>query len=391
MRPIIRQASSLLVNTATLALLGLFLIPLPSCDPWGHGGAFSTAHLISADSDDLLTSDICPHMNVPLRPGRTVIYSGSFRLAWAELESLLGESPHLEPDSPLAETLNAFTISDTFLDEASYVAVGDTVGNDAAGTIARQLADRFGGRARPRLVPTEAELLGARPEDIVLYSYVFKHLAFETPFEDLDLELSFMGRPVYAFGVGPYKPGQEAMRSQIRIVDYLSEDDFIIELYTEAREDQLVLAKISPGATLAETVAGVQRRLVAAERTPATITNQPGDVLMVPNLNIELARRYDELLGRHLVTSHPEVADDLMILRAEQLVRFQMDEEGVRLREESTMHFGCSASGGLPPAHTMIFDRPFLIMLQRRDASTPYFAMWVGSDELLAKPGQGGD
>ena len=31
----------------------------------------------------------------------------------------------------------------------------------------------------------------------------------------------------------------------------------------------------------------------------------------------------------------------------------------------------------------MVFDKPFLIMLQRSDAKTPYFALWVGNADLL--------
>jgi len=30
-----------------------------------------------------------------------------------------------------------------------------------------------------------------------------------------------------------------------------------------------------------------------------------------------------------------------------------------------------------------VFDRPFLILLQRTDAKTPYFALWVDNVELL--------
>ena len=33
----------------------------------------------------------------------------------------------------------------------------------------------------------------------------------------------------------------------------------------------------------------------------------------------------------------------------------------------------------------MIFDKPFLIMLQRSDAKMPYFALWVDNAELLVR------
>jgi hypothetical protein len=31
----------------------------------------------------------------------------------------------------------------------------------------------------------------------------------------------------------------------------------------------------------------------------------------------------------------------------------------------------------------LVFDKPFLILLKRREAKRPYFALWVGNAELL--------
>jgi len=47
------------------------------------------------------------------------------------------------------------------------------------------------------------------------------------------------------------------------------------------------------------------------------------------------------------------------------------------------MSFGCGASVPPEPHHVMIFDKPFLILLQRTDAPLPYFALWIGGPELL--------
>ena len=82
----------------------------------------------------------------------------------------------------------------------------------------------------------------------------------------------------------------------------------------------------------------------------------------------------------------PKVARDLQILSALQNIRFQLDEEGVRLRSESHMSFGCGAAGPPPPAqHMMVFDKPFLMLLQRRDADVPYFSLWIENPEILVK------
>ncbi len=60
-----------------------------------------------------------------------------------------------------------------------------------------------------------------------------------------------------------------------------------------------------------------------------------------------------------------------------------MNEKGVELRSEAHAAFGCAKQGPPVPQHRMIFDKPFLILLERTNAPMPYFALWVDNSELL--------
>ncbi len=110
-----------------------------------------------------------------------------------------------------------------------------------------------------------------------------------------------------------------------------------------------------------------------------------GDVLMIPEMAFDLTRRYSELIGRHLDPANETIAKDLTLLDAAQTIRFRMDEQGVKLRSSAQMSFGCSAA--IPPhiSRWMVFDGPFLLMLQRENAPLPYFAAWIATTELLRK------
>lgn len=110
-----------------------------------------------------------------------------------------------------------------------------------------------------------------------------------------------------------------------------------------------------------------------------------GDVLKIPKMNYDIYRSYSELIGKKLNVQNPEIAQDLLVLSAGQSIRFQMDEEGVKLKSESQMSFGCSASVEPIPQHIMIFDKPFLLLLKNRNSDIPYFAMWINNPELLMK------
>jgi len=62
-----------------------------------------------------------------------------------------------------------------------------------------------------------------------------------------------------------------------------------------------------------------------------------------------------------------------------QNIRFRLDERGAILKSEAAM------AACLPnEPRQFIFDKPFLILLERHDAAQPYFALWVDNPELLA-------
>ena len=347
-----------------------------------HDTIFDSHNVLEADAANLKTTSVSPHLEAPINTGANVLWCGTFQLAWNEACTLVGEDLHFAGQEPeMVAALNKKSFVKADLDEASYVALADFVSNDVHARIGCELADKFQGRARPKCLPSPADT--PRPQDIVAYSYLFKNLEFDKVFERLERPLTFGKTEVACFGIGEeYKPGQADMREQVLVLDYKDPNDFVIELRTKSARDRVILAKIRPGKTLQETVLAVQKR--TAPEKPDTAA--PGDVLKVPKFNFDITRRYRELLGARLTASNPSVAKDLQIVSAVQNIRFQMDEKGVKLKSESHISFGgCAAEHKPRHKHVMIFDKPFLVMLERTDATLPYFALWVGDAELLRR------
>ncbi len=363
-----------------LALVGLLCIGAV----WvfgTHDDAFTEEGLLETDASDLKHTVVTPHLETPLPSGASVLWCGSFQLAWNEACSLIGEDLRFLDEPPMVGILNKKSFTKRYLDAESYVAVAGFVKDDVHGQIARKLEETFQGRATPRYVPSKG--LTPRPQDIVAYSYLFKNLEFEIPFERVEKPVLFGTEKVPCFGIGEeYKREHHKMLGQLVILDYQSEDDFVIELRTKGEGDRVILAKTQPLETLEATVRAVQKRATNPEPTQP----REGDVLKVPKFNFDLTRWYGELEGKGLLAKNPKVAADLVVLSALQNVRFQFDEKGVRLRSESHIAIGCSGSSPPPPTrHIMVFDKPFLLILQRSDADLPYFVLWVGSPELLVK------
>ena len=352
---------------------GACLHPRPT-----HDDVFTDEGLLTADAGQLSSTRVEGHLEVPIHAGTNVLWCGTFQLAWSEACSLIGEDIHFDTDPEMVAAMNKKPFTKKDLDEECYVVLAGFVREGIFRKIDKALKDKFKGQATPRYKPPKLP----RPQDIAAYAYLFKNMEFAEPFERLDGKLRFNGKPVSAFGMGEdYKPGHAVLCSQILILDYKSQDDFIIELNTKSTGDRVILAKIAPRKTLAATIREVHLRAQTAQPSEAI----PGDVLKVPKLNFDITRRYEEIEGLHLIVKNPNVAKDLLLLSAVQNTRFQMDEKGVRLKSEAHLAFGCAAHITPVPQHVMIFDKPFLIMLQRVEAKTPYFALWVDNPDILVK------
>ncbi|HUT32317.1 MAG TPA: hypothetical protein VNE39_02450 [Planctomycetota bacterium] len=366
-------------RSALIFLLSALFATGFSCFPqlWqSHEAVFTEAGLLTARAEELKSTTISAHLEEPLRPGRNVLWCSTFQLAWNEACTLIGEDIHLQNDPPLIAFLNKKSATKSDLDEASYVALAGFVRDDIYQKIDKALNEKFRGAATPRY----NQPMGAvRPQDFVAYSYLFKHLEFPTPFQRPRTPLVFRGTRVASFGFEGYSASHDPLYKQVVLIEYKSADDFIIELKTKSEGDRFLLAKVAPESDLARTITSVQARV--ANATLARVEAE--DVLKVPKLNFDLTREYRELYGQMLRVANPNVAKDIGILTAIQNIRCQLDERGVRLRSESHVAFGCAAAA--PPRHIMVFDRPFLMLLQRADAKLPYFALWVETPELLVR------
>ena len=82
--------------------------------------------------------------------------------------------------------------------------------------------------------------------------------------------------------------------------------------------------------------------------------------------------RFKELIDKMVVNSNPPMP----IMEALQTIEFRLDRSGAILESESTL-----AVESLP--RYFVFNRPFLVYMQKRGCERPFFVMWVDNAELL--------
>jgi len=329
------------------------------------------------DASALKRTIVSPTLDAPISKGTNLLWCGTLQLAWNEARRLTGGDLQFQPGNPLVTALNKHEFTQDSLDESSYVAEAGYVKDNIQAQIRKAVAEKFHGIFQPRFIPDKA--LTPHPQDLVAYACLYKNLSFAIPFERLDEALVFGGTQVPAFGMGRYKASLEKVFPQVLILDYQSKDNFVIELRTKSAGDRLILANIQPKSTLGDTIKSVSAR-IAQGRTETAVA---GDLLVVPKMKLDLTREYSEIEGQVLIPKAANVAKDLILMSAVQNTAFEMNEKGVELKSEAHLSLSCAKQEEPVAKHAMIFDKPFLILMQRRDATMPYFALWVDNPEAL--------
>ncbi len=358
-----------------VASAGYFVFRAPSAPP-----------PLKANADNLKATIVTPHLEQEIVPGKNILWCSTFQLAWNELSDVVGGPVTMAPPSPMADILNKRTATKADLDDASYVAMAGLISEGIEQKIKDEMQRKFSGQAAPELLPDIKAAVGW-----ATYGYFSKKLPFRHAFKRRHDNLEFQGRMVDSFGITDLDRKDKLLpylTSQVEIFDYRSgggetgseNAEFVIGLRTESYDDRLILAKIAPRETLAETIREVLGRSKA--EWPDHLSRK--ETLMVPVLNFDITRDYGELLGR-LVRNEP-VKTGLPLAAARQLIHFKLDEAGATLVSESE---GMPMAGEPPDfvPRQFVFNKPFLILLQRKNAKNPYFALWVDNAELLVSTG----
>jgi len=329
------------------------------------------------------STDVIPCPTLRIVPGRNLVYCATFELAWENARRDLGRGPgdriELDGTPAMAELLNGHSFDRRNLSEDSYVAYAGAGTEAARDQIRAEIENKFTG-AMPRLLN---DISG--DYKVLVYAYLLKTLPFETAFDSLEKPLEFRadGGPVAvaSFGIeelDDVNARGKSLQSQVAILDYLSNDDFVIRLSPYGARDEIVLAKVNPLATLEETITDVQKRIAKPDSRHTVWEILRTEPLIVPKLTIGVERQFSELMGRDIAGTN------MFVALAAQTICFRLDENGAVLESEAAVIADDFGPEFTPPGQRkFIFDRPFLMYLIERGASQPYFAMWVANAEVM--------
>ncbi|MBI4700850.1 MAG: hypothetical protein HY744_06755 [Deltaproteobacteria bacterium] len=333
-----------------------------------------------AADDELASTIVTATLEEEHRPRTNLLWCASFQLAWNALRARVGGELALAGAPPLGEALGRGTGAHFALDPASFVAAAGFAEDGVLEAVRAELRAKFGVAAGAELAPGAIEPGGA-----LLYAFLRKSLSFATPLCAAQApRLLFRGTPVRSFGLWQDGSPREKWRQrarQIAVLDHRANEDFVVEIATSEPDDRLLVACVPPAATLEGTVRAVLARADAGLSWWQRLRRQgelgPEEELCVPSMNFQVTRVYREIAGRKIES--PAFSDHF-IGDARQLIALRLDERGAVLRSE--------AAGVVLPAparreRKLWCASPFLVLLARRGAASPYFAAWIETSELL--------
>lgn len=343
------------------------------------------------DSKHLNQTVVVATLDCSLPKHKSAIWCSTFQMAWDKLKTdVIGEAIQLPGAAKIANRLNRTAFPTQSIESQSYYANAGIVGKGILSRINADMAKRFPSRA----TSVFDESNPPSPEAAAAYAYLRIDIEFAHAFyvnNDPFIFTASDGRKRTVTSFCTYAPDVNPLRVR-RQVDVLyykggNNPEFAVDLCTDTKPYQVILARIPRCDTLGQTARVAQERIAEfKENRHYSLLRElrPIDTLAAPDVLYKLMHQFDELLGKHLGNQQWR---DHFIYEARQKIDFILSRTGVALESQATM--GTRASRDEPPEELatprhLRFDKPFLICVKKREPdAAPFFLMWVDNAELM--------
>jgi len=336
------------------------------------------ARSFDGPSLQLAQTQIVPTLDTPLEKGKNVIWCASFQLAWKRLQSDVAREPiRLTSGAAATTRLNEAADPSPDLPPDTYYAAAGPVQSGVIQRIQAEMKSRFPAAAMPSFP-------GAAPDGHVAYAFLQTQSRFSIPYFENRQPLQFSDSggkrtPVRSFGIrSEDEYAYKKLRQQVKILYCARDERFqvtgcAIDLCRDSQPDQIVVARVPQGSSLAETLATVETCIAQPKSEPHEDELGVNDTLLVPDMFWRIAHRFGELEGERFLNSAME---GQLLQQALQDIEFRLDRNGAELRTEAK-------AVCLPiPTHFEL-DGPFLLYMRKRGAAQPFLVVWVDNAELL--------
>ncbi len=219
----------------------------------------------SGTSTGLNKTIVVPALEREIPDGKNVIWCSSFQIAWNRLkDDLIKEPVEINNAGGISKFLNTAPQSESDISPESYFAF--------AGVSSPGLTDKFQNELNQKFPNSNIIIPGNFQNGLITYCYLEANVKFKYDYVAdwkpiLFTDSSGKKSLVSAFGLGwSEKHKYPNQRTQIKLFYYKkgvvnAEDEYILDLCVFSEPYQVILAKVKPQGTLAETVAWIDKKI----------------------------------------------------------------------------------------------------------------------------------
>lgn len=312
------------------------------------------------------------------------VWAGAMNLAWNELnDNILGEDLQLRTDDKTAlaivEKLNDPPMFKNDLDEASYY-IKSGYGQQTVSQINKESRAKFPNKTFADLSIT----LG--PKEIISYAYFLKEVEYLNIFQGVvegwDEVLGSVIKVDYTHifnneEVKGFYAADRKQKDNVEVVKYWNDDKFIIKLRLRDKRDELFLVKGFEMGSPSQAV----REINQYSKEELEVIGDD-DNFKMPDLHLNFHRKYIELIEKFLVNAG---FTNYFIGEMFEDIKFDMDYKGARVEAQGVIGLAWGLGGELPRIRNFILDKPFWVVMKRKDSANPYFILGVNNTELMEK------
>lgn len=335
----------------------------------------------AAPSSQLPDTVVLATLDDQLPAAKNAIWCASFQLAWDRLKNDVVKAPvEIRGAEMPSGRLNAGTFQPGDLDPRDFYAAAGWAKDGIAARIREDMMRAFPDQGDPLLdAPTESS-----PGSAIAYAFLKAGVKFGIPYFEKRSSLMFKDRAGRETGVSSFGIRHEddygyfEMRKQVQPLYWLLDKnhklvEFAVDLDRGSKPYQVIVARIDVKGTLAETIRDLESKFNPPDDYGKGFG--PNEVLLVPNIHLDITHRFNELEGRDKPLTTPG-HESAFIDRAEQRIVFRLDRSGAEVTSEAKVYMK-------PIPRYFIYDRPFLVIMKKRGSSKPFLVLWIADAQLL--------
>ena len=292
------------------------------------------------------------------------VWVGTFQLVWNDfMDKVIHMPVRFREGTPVSvQELNKQAFTELDLSEDCYYKMAGKVTKRTKKQIAKAIKKKF---------DETSDILdqidwNPKQEKLLIYAMLKKDFEFLNEFEKLGKAPFAQNQEAEYFGISK---GNSELSEGVEVLFYNSERDFAVKLITK-NNDEVYLYK-NPSNKAFNYIWQDMWKKKSYFKGITEFKNN--DELKVPNIKFAEEKMFDEVTNKRIKGTN------LVIDKAMETIKFDMNNKGVELKSEAAMSI---ATCSMPSPEEMIprefnFDDTFVIFLREVKKQKPYFALRV--------------